>query len=91
LAGNQPASIASKNRRNAHVLLLLRGNSIDAACGIDRGWAGAGLSDPRTSARNDPAMIALKNCRNTHELVHMRRDLMIAAGCNDRGWMGVGP
>jgi hypothetical protein len=35
-AGNQPETIASKNRRNVHVLYLLRGNSIVSACGIDR-------------------------------------------------------
>jgi hypothetical protein len=41
-AGNQPETIASKNGRNVHVLLLLRGNSIVSACGNDRGWAVCG-------------------------------------------------
>jgi hypothetical protein len=42
LAGNQPATIASKSGRNVHLLLLLRGDSIVAACGHDRGSAVSG-------------------------------------------------
>jgi hypothetical protein len=39
-ARNQPETIAPENGRNVHVLLLLRGNSIDAAYCNDRGWVG---------------------------------------------------
>ncbi len=39
-AGNQPETIASENGCNVHVLLLLRGNSIDSAYCNDRGWLG---------------------------------------------------
>jgi hypothetical protein len=84
-AGNQPATIASRNRRNSHVMLLLDRDSIVTACGHNRRWAGGSLSDPRDSMGNDPARIALKNCRNIHGLVPLGRDSILATGCNDYG------
>jgi hypothetical protein len=55
-AGNQPETIASKNCRNVQLMFLLRGNSIDAPCGIDRGVARSDINFGEMAAKFAPSV-----------------------------------
>jgi hypothetical protein len=80
-AGNQPATIASKNGRNLHLLLLLRGNSIVSACGIDRGWVGLVVRG-RLAARTANATVLMFTIyiRSVNQPGQVRTGRLSAAG-----------